>query len=329
MTNPNNAVGTDGAYGGRTSVNAFNDNLAQYSSGVLNGWDIAAGGGMSVDMGGNGIDRDVAVAEDNAGNKTTINNISGSPINVPIATAAASNDRLDVIVAYVDNPPTGNDTDIDNPGACGIIAVEGIASGTPVAPDDTAIRTAITADGASGATAYYAILYTIKVKAGITVIDNSAWVFTGNTKPWAKVQGNRFLADRSVKSEQIGLNQVRSSNIDWTTMSLSKYSSTEQATEMTWLNGETIYSKTVYFGALPNGGVKDVAHGITYDRIIDVRGFAQLGNGTVLPLPFVNIVTLNYGIVLLINSTNISIDVGGADRSGATAYITIYYTKSS
>lgn len=42
MTNPNNAVGTNGAYNGRTSVNAFNDNLAVYTSrGVISGWAMA------------------------------------------------------------------------------------------------------------------------------------------------------------------------------------------------------------------------------------------------------------------------------------------------
>ena len=75
MTNPNNAVGTNGAFGGRTSVNAFNDGLASYSAGIMSGWACEPSSGLTVVLGGDGNTRDVAIAEDNAGNKTTINNI--------------------------------------------------------------------------------------------------------------------------------------------------------------------------------------------------------------------------------------------------------------
>ena len=128
MTNPNNAVGTNAAYGGRTSVNAFNDDLTIYSRGILSGWNCSPKSGMTVQIGGNGADRDAAVAEDNAGNKTSINNISGSPIDVTIPAAPATNNRIDLIVAYADNPPSGTSTVVDNPAACGIIVVSGTAA---------------------------------------------------------------------------------------------------------------------------------------------------------------------------------------------------------
>lgn len=170
MTNPSNAIGTNGAYGGRTSVNAFNDVLGAFSRGVLSGWECVPNSGLTVSLGGNGTTRDVAIAEDNAGNRTTIDNISGSPVDVTMSAAPAANSRIDAIVAYVDNPPTGTSTVADNPAACGIIAVDGIAAGSPVAPDDNAIRTAITADGASGSTAYYVVLATITIATGTTDI---------------------------------------------------------------------------------------------------------------------------------------------------------------
>ena len=87
-----------------------------------------------------------------------------------MSAAPSTNSRIDLIVAYVDNPPTGTSSVADNPAACGIIAVDGIASASPVAPDDNAIRTAITADGASGSTAYYVILATITIATGTTDI---------------------------------------------------------------------------------------------------------------------------------------------------------------
>lgn len=173
MSNPNNAVGTNGAFGGRTSVNAFNDCLAAYSGGILSGWACSPSSGLTVVLGGNGNTRDVAIAEDNAGNKTTINNISGSPVAVTLSNAPNTNSRIDAIVAYVDNPPTGSSTATDNYEACGLIAVQGTVASSPSAPTDSAIRTAITADGASGTTAYYVVLATVTVASGTTSITAS------------------------------------------------------------------------------------------------------------------------------------------------------------
>ena len=173
MTNPNNAVGTNGAFGGRTSVNAFNDGLAAYSRGIMSGWVCTPDSGLTVTLGGDGNTRDVAIAEDNAGNKTTINNISGSPVAVTLSNAPNNNSRIDAIVAYVNNPPTGSSTATDNYGACGLIAVQGAVASSPSAPTDSAIRTAITADGASGTTAYYVVLATITIASGTTSITSS------------------------------------------------------------------------------------------------------------------------------------------------------------
>lgn len=173
MTNPNNAVGTNGAFGGRTSVDAFNDGLASYSAGIMSGWACEPSSGLTVVLGGDGNTRDVAIAEDNAGNKTTINNISGSPISVTVGAAPNSNSRIDSIVAYVDNPPTGSSTATDNYGACGLIVVPGTVAASPVAPNESTIRTAITADGASGTTAYYVVLANITVASGTTDIDST------------------------------------------------------------------------------------------------------------------------------------------------------------
>lgn len=172
MTNPDNAVGTNAAYGGRTSVNAFNDDLSAWSRGVMSGWACTPDGGLVVSLGGNGTDRDVAVAEDNVGNKTSINNISGAPIKLTMAAAPGSGTRLDSIVAYVDASPQGSATITDNYGACGLIVVQGTPSASPVAPTENEIRSAITSDGASGPTAYYVVLATITMASGTTDITD-------------------------------------------------------------------------------------------------------------------------------------------------------------
>jgi hypothetical protein len=173
-TNPNNAIGTNAAYGGRTSANAFNDVTSGFARGILNGWNCVPNSGLTVSIGGDGSTRDVAVAENNTGDKISINNISNSPVDVTIGAAPASNSRIDAIVAYVDNPPQGESTVADNPEACGLIVVPGIVASSPSAPSENAIRTAITADGASGTTAYYVVLAYVTIPSGTTdiVADN-------------------------------------------------------------------------------------------------------------------------------------------------------------
>lgn len=172
MTNPNNAVGTNGAYNGRTSVNASNDIMGAFSKGVVSGWNCTPKSGMTVSVGGDGSTRDVAIAEDNAGNKTSINNISGQPIDVTIPSAPATGNRIDLIVAYVENPPQGDPAQVDNFRACGLITVRGTAASVPTAPNDTTIRNAITSDGATGATAYYVVLAQVRVGTGVTTIGS-------------------------------------------------------------------------------------------------------------------------------------------------------------
>lgn len=172
MTNPNNALGTNAAYNGRTSVNAVNDVLATLSGrGVLSGWAIRPASGLSVVLGGEPSVRDVAVAEDNAGNRTTINNISGTPVTVTLPAADPENPRVDAIVAYVNNPAVVDPLDyiIDSPEICGLIVV---SNPDVVMPDDAKIRQAITADGADGTKAYYVVLGSVFIGAAAETIPD-------------------------------------------------------------------------------------------------------------------------------------------------------------
>lgn len=196
MTNPNNSVGTNGAFGGRTSVNAFNDVMGAFSRGILSGWACVPNSGLTVSLGGNGTTRDTAIAVDNAGNKTSINNISNSPINVTIGAAPGTNSRIDAIVAYVDNPPSGSATSTDNPGACGLIVVQGTTASSPVAPSEAQIRTGITADGASGTTAYYVVIAYITMASGTT--DITAGEITAG--PGARLSDVTYIMDNVINT---------------------------------------------------------------------------------------------------------------------------------
>lgn len=213
MTNPDSAVGTNAGYDGRTSTKAFNDDLGAFSKGVISGWACAPKTGMTVELGGDGSNRDVAIAEDNAGNRTTINNTSGAPVPITLDASPASGSRYDLIVAYVENPPQGlGATDVDFTSQVGFIAVKGTAAGTPSVPDDTAIRTAITADGATGSTAYYVILAQILVGTNVSTIGSG--VITQGTKS----QSTLPLGAGAVGTNELANAAVTSAKIDWTTL---------------------------------------------------------------------------------------------------------------
>lgn len=250
MTNPNNAIGTNGAYGGRTSVDAFNDDLAMFSTrGVVSGFAVSPDSGLTVSLGGDGTSRDVAVAEDNIGNKTTINNISKSPISVTISGAPANNSRVDAIVAYVEKPAQGTSTAVDNPGACGLIVVEGTTASTPVAPDDSAIRTAITADGAGGTVAYYVILGYVTIPAGTTTITSNM-ISQGDIAP---LQSDLVaIPDGSITGAKIASGTVEANNIKWSSIEQTNFKTTVQEVGK-WIDNKTIY-RAVFTGTVSSGG---------------------------------------------------------------------------
>lgn len=173
MTNPDNTVGTNAGYDGRTTPNAFNDILGAFTRGLVSGWACTPKSGMTVQLGGDGTTRDVAIAEDNAGNKTTINNRTATPVEITLAGAPSTGNRIDSIVAYVDSAQSGQGaTDVDFPSITGIIAVRGTASGSPIAPTEAQIRSAITNDGADGASSFYVVLANITVGQGVTTIGS-------------------------------------------------------------------------------------------------------------------------------------------------------------
>lgn len=213
MTNPNNAIGTNGAFSGRTSPNALNDILGAFSKGIVSGWACSPKTGMTVQLGGSASTRDVALAEDNAGNKLTIDNRSGAPVEVTLGGAPSTNNRIDAIVAYVDNPSTGDDTTTDNPSTCGIIAVSGTVAANPTAPSDGQIRAAITTDGATGGVAYYVVLATILVGTNVTTIGSGV-ITQGSVATTEKIA----LQDGAITTPKIADGAVTSQKVDWTTI---------------------------------------------------------------------------------------------------------------
>lgn len=106
------------------------------------------------------------------------------------------------------------------------------------------------------------------------------------------------------------------------------YSYTEQAVG-TWVDGSTIYKKTIDFGALPDSTTKTVEAGLTnVGIVIKIEGICYL------PSYFATLDSNNSPssvgwIFAYLKSTDEIRCLTGYNRSDYRAYVTIYYTKST
>ena len=107
------------------------------------------------------------------------------------------------------------------------------------------------------------------------------------------------------------------------------YSTSEQDTGFTWIDGSAIYKKTINFGALPSSGNKNMAHSIAnFSTLVDIKAMLyDTASSRYKPLNLPQGNNTDW-VVIEVNSTNVYAYVG-ADFSNTTAYITLYYTKSS
>lgn len=106
------------------------------------------------------------------------------------------------------------------------------------------------------------------------------------------------------------------------------YSISEQPVG-TWVDGKTIYRKTVAFGALPNATSKRVAHNISnLDYVVKIEGSCLQGAGYKnIPLVYKGSDS-TYNVEFSVDATHIEA-VSNQDRSGNICpYVTIYYTKN-
>lgn len=117
-----------------------------------------------------------------------------------------------------------------------------------------------------------------------------------------------------------------SNKIDWTTFS---YSLSEVATGATWVNGKTIYRKTVALGTFPStASILKVAHnvsGISY--VVRIEGVAYKPTEWT-PLPLVYRGTdKSYDCQIWVDGTYVYFSTS-QDRSAYNGYVTFFYTKS-
>ena len=120
--------------------------------------------------------------------------------------------------------------------------------------------------------------------------------------------------------------------VDFATLNFGNYSTTEQDTGFTWVDGKKIYKKSIYTGSLPTaGGTTNIDIGVNnLDKIINLQGIVWYSNGITLPLPYASPATNGTSSVSCGINANKQISIlAGTDRSGAAGYVTLYYTKTS
>lgn len=171
-TNPDSIVRLHSRNGGRGSVLESNIPYQIYDNGLLHGNGVRSPETetLGIVVGGSAAAPDVVIATNPAGYKIALD-LAGEA-NLMLSDPTINNQIVSV-VAYTDDlaAVSTDTTTTGNPSSCGLITVAGTSSG--VAPDDATIRSAITADGATGSQAAYAIIANITLPSGATFITDS------------------------------------------------------------------------------------------------------------------------------------------------------------
>lgn len=119
---------------------------------------------------------------------------------------------------------------------------------------------------------------------------------------------------------------VEEGNTTITLNRYSNYSEEEIDTHTTWIDGKTIYKKTVRTGLI-SSGTKQKAHGIkNLVTVVKMEGIAVNGSPEFVVLPRSHKDNENDGISLQLFGDYIKI-VAGAFNEFVDSYVTVYYTK--
>ena len=250
MTNPGDIVRVRARRGGRASIYEANAWCQGYTEGLLDGTGVVSNtvADLNVLVGGTPTRPDVVLAKNPAGYRIALDLVGQQVIAL---TTPAANKRISSIVAYTDDlalSTTQNDV-TGSPESCGLIVVNGAASAEPVAPTDSEIRAAITADGAAGSQACYGVIANITVSSDTTTITKT-------------------LIDIAKATLSF---KLTSDNVDWATIDYN-----EEQVIGTWLDGKLLYRKVIQYTIVSDGNWHDVVGADNIDSLISVSGYASI-----------------------------------------------------
>lgn len=97
------------------------------------------------------------------------------------------------------------------------------------------------------------------------------------------------------------------------------------------MRNRDVYRKVIDFGALPNAGVKTVAHGITFDASSSLTHLYASATDPVnllyIPIPYAS-PTLANNIEISLDSTNVIITTGTNRSAFTICYVVIEWLKN-
>ena len=133
---------------------------------------------------------------------------------------------------------------------------------------------------------------------------------------------------RETAAGAIGLAQQAIDNVGFT-----RYSTAEQDTGNTWINGKKIYRKVIDCGNAPNATQKSVPTGISNLELLikgDMTFYPESGTGNMMTVPFINPSALEYSfgwnIDTMTNQINITTTT---NQSAKKCFVILEYTKSN
>ena len=306
FTNPGKIVRLRSRPNGHGSVYEANMWAQQHSDGLFSGRGVIRNtvADMNVLVGGTTDNPDVVLGKLPSGFLIALDIVGQQVIRI---TAPSSNKRIASVVAYSDNIAL-NSTDTNttgSPSSCGLIVVYGSTSATPVAPTESQIRQAVTQDGATGSQAVIAVIANITTESSTTTITD----------------------------EMIAINygKLSSHSIDFTTMPGNKYTTTEQDTGKKWVNGKSIYQKSITFNTTGSGAEETGANNENFsyiDTLISLDAILNMPNGERYPNSYTNpsAPSLQYFQLKFANWNNAQV-LRYQTRSVGTVTMTILYTK--
>jgi hypothetical protein len=229
--------------------------------------------------------------------------------SVTLTTADPSNPRIDRIVGYIDRGVTPSSAVTNNPSILKFMAVAGTPAGSPSAPNDAAVQSAV------GASNPWFPIAQVLVGTGVTTISS------GNITD-TRVLVGATIKDLSVTAAKLATDSVTAVKTDFG----GDFTTSEVNTGFTWVDGKTIYKKTINMGSLPNNTQKNVAHGITgITKVLSIEG--SYTNGTITFPANRPDTTGTTGVInTFINGADITV-VTGVDRTAFSGHVTLTYVK--
>lgn len=105
------------------------------------------------------------------------------------------------------------------------------------------------------------------------------------------------------------------------------YSTEEQDTGIKWIDGKTIYQKTIYVSSVATGTASNIQHDIdNIETCVSITGTCTFQSTTQLPLPYIS-TSINYNICLGNVTHSTFMIQTGTSITISDAYVTIRYTK--